>query len=244
MRRRARKNGSNEGFRSNPFVVLTDMTIGLTFFFAMFSVVSALANSQALLLVARQDRQKAVREECVKIFGSGTRSEERGPSKESRHTAVLDSKGQILAQIWENGNFQRIKIYLPMFQGQRNSQLTPAGRQLLVAMARIFKKHAREFAYLFTHGITEPAEFGVGDAARRQALLNSRERADAVYNVLVSAGAIAKPELGDVPPNAIASKYAISYGTGSELYFKSRLLTSKLAGRVDIVLFYTDDEMN
>ena len=218
--------------RSSPFVVLSDMTIGLTFFFAVFSTVASLANSQAFAVAQRTERQKGVREELVRAFVSqepGTTSKVIEKQAEGdKYTELRRPDGGVMAQIWENGNFQRITIIEPVYRSAGSAVLRRRGQRLYESLAPVLKAHAPDFAYIFIHGI---AERGEGDA-----LDLSRLRADGVSAILRDLGVIKIARDGERARDFVETKYAIAYGTGNELYTSG----AAPSGRVDLVLFYKE----
>src|SRR5690606_18476446 len=105
--------------------------------------------------------------------------------------------------------------------------------------------HVHSLGYIFIHGIVEPAEVQATAQDRSRALLLSRERADVIQGILTQQGLIAKSET-HVSAKALPKKFAISYGTGTDLYIRGGSAPSvwgskETTGRVDIVLFYIDD---
>lgn len=245
-----RRTANVSGLRSNPFVVMTDMTIGLAFFFAVFSVVAALANSKAVQLMERQNRQKAVCDDIVSAvtgaFPSAISQPGESATGEKYTEIVTRDKKTSLVEIWENGNFQRLKVYAPAFPSPRGHTLSADGRGLYKDLGAVIKKHASEFSYLFLHGIVEPTEVESSLQGRSAALDVSRKRADEVYALMTELRVIASAGETETPPDCIPRKYAISYGTGVDLYTrvlpkKEKWNTGSPIGRVDLVFFYKEE---
>lgn len=227
--------------------MLADLTIGLTFFFAVLTLLASLANSQGVLAVQRSERQAKLRNGITSAFGSvypGTKLIVKSNSRGDDFVDLVNSQGVSIGQIWENGNFQRIMIY-PDTYVVGESELTADGSKLYRAIGDAIKFHAPSIGYLFVHGIVEPSESGISDSAKKQALALSRARADDVHSLFVKMGLIA-PSAAEFRLGQIELKYSISYGTGAELYTRESFAVEnwgsmKTSGRVDIVLFYRDE---
>ena len=241
MSRRNRRSS----LQSNPFVVLSDMTIGLAFFFAIFSMVAGLANSQAVMVIQRQGRQESVKSSVLTAFQQvfpGCKGINKKSDDTHEHMTIYSSSGDIIGQVWENGNFQRIKVLARSFDGSRDSSLNTIGYRLYRSLGSVIKENAPSFAYLFVHGIVEPSEYS-SPSMKGSARLLSRQRADNVYDLLTTNGVISSSDQ-EAKRNQIPAKYAIPYGTGTDLYTVDEAEqwgTGRYLGRVDIVFFYTDE---
>jgi len=245
MRHQRRRNHTH--LTASPFVVLADLTIGLTFFFAVLSLLASLANSQGVLAVQRQERQADLRTDVRDAFDSvypGTILSRQVNGVGDEYVDIRDATGTSIGQIWENGNFQRIMVY-PDTYVPGSPDLTENGHRLYEAIAKVIKPRVPSIGYIFVHGIVEPSETGITAEQKKLALELSRKRADAVHRLFVRDGLIAQSASGHVA-GQLESKYAISYGTGAELYTRESFAVEnwgamRKAGRVDIVLFYKDE---
>lgn len=214
-------------FQSNPFVVLSDLTISLAIIFLVFGISAAIGNNQLLLLFDRNDRQDALQRELVaavrEVLGDVEIRQATG-SQDGRAPIQLIKSGKIVAKLTTNASFQRVQLLEPTFEPD-SATLTPLGERIYASLASAVRRHAEEFSYVFLHGISEKAEA----ADRTALLLLSRERAVSAYGVFERMGAIG----GD----GIEPRFAIPYGTGAELYTNYPASNS---GRVDLLLFYND----
>lgn len=235
---------SSADLRANPFVVLSDMTIALTFFFAVLSIAASLASSQELVRRKRTENQNVTRDRIIEAFKSRypnleavTRSETDADGARSEFTDFLkkmpNGQRESIGKIQINSNLQRVMVYPPGVFSPGGTDLSSEGRSLYRAIAREIRPDADRLSYLFVHGIAQPTEVTAGSGEPL-----SRERADVVRRLLEDEGLIrvvgrsASSPLPSVPP-----QFAISYGTGTLLY----KLPGARAGRVDLVLFYKDE---
>ncbi len=220
---------------SNPFVVFSDMTVALAFFFAIYGLTSAVAHSRALEIAERENRQKSVREQVVGLF---RRVWPEAPYNESakERKYIVGPPENPLAAVWENSNYQRISIYRPMFNRGEKTISALWGREVYEELAQILRPSVVHLAYLYVHGIAEPQE----EPGQISALRLSRDRADEVRGLLKSAQLIAeyrdrRDETEQRASSLMPVKYVITYGTGNQLYTSEQEI-----GRVDLVLFYED----
>jgi len=241
-----RKRRRSEGLSASPFVVLADLTIAMAFAFAVQGLATAASSSQALTLLQREDRQSKLQtgilDKLKTLFAGATVVQRRNKGDTRDHAVLYDKDGTTeLAEIWVNGNFQRVMVLKPLFRpGDTNpsSEATP----IYSAIGSVIKQDAGGIAYLFVHGITEPKEMPSpsGEAISREATRISRTRADIIFNMLQQARVIGSPKAPEATVDAdnspvVPAKYAISYGTGKDLYWQGLPV-----GRVDLVLFYED----
>jgi len=246
-----RRNSSGQELRASPFVVLADMTIGLTFFFAVLSLLSSLANSQGIKAAQRTEKQTRVKSKILEAFQRvypDTVSRKVTNSVGDEYLDLRSSSGKSIGQVWENGNFQRIMIYPGAFKEAGSVELSANGERLYMEIGKVLKPNVTSFGYLFVHGIVEPAEATATDEGKTSALELSRQRADGVSQLLVRQGLIA-PTASTTAPGQVEKKLAISYGTGTELYTLDSPAaqnwgTKSKTGRVDLVLFYNDEFEN
>lgn len=249
MKHRQRNRG-RQGLLASPFVVFTDMTVGLAFFFAVFSVVAALANSHGALVVQRQERQDKVRSQIIEVFAKefpGSTSRPAISHNNEPYVLIETSSKKPLAELWENGNFQRVKVYATVFADPRAVLLTPDGLRLYKSLGAVVAQNSQMFAYLFVHGIVEPAEVPQGVLGREIAINVSRARADQVFELMQRWGVISSERDSGVIREQIPRKFAIAYGTGADLYTRrnpnnAQWNTGQDIGRVDLVLFYKETQ--
>lgn len=226
---------------ANPFVVLADVTISLSFIFAIFAVSSSALSSQLLLNFDRNQRQDRIQAKLVSVLsrhfaGPFKTSYERARGQSRAHLVVRGEGGELIAQVWDNGSFQRLIICKPLFPSG-GTRLTEEGASVYFDLARQISEDAGEFAYVFIHGIVERREESDLGLTARKSEAVSTERARAVFSKFDEAGLIAAYGINDedVPLSQIAPKYIIWYGTGSKLY--GGYMDT---GRADVVLFYAD----
>lgn len=214
-------------FQSNPFVVLSDLTISLAIIFLVFGISAAIGNNQILLFFDRNDRQDALQREfiaAVKEVLGDVEIRQAAASQDGRAPIHLIKSGKIVAKLTTNASFQRVQLLEPTFQSGAPA-LTAFGEQVYAALGSAVSRHAEELSYVFLHGISEKSEA----TDRTALLLLSRERAVTAYGVFERMGAIGGA--------GIEPRFAIPYGTGAELYTNFPVSTS---GRVDLLLFYND----
>lgn len=220
--RRAQHHGSN------PFVVLTDVTVSLAIIFLVFGIGTALANNQLLLFFDRNDRQEAIKKQLLEAVGrvlpQATPTSDATQRNPQTHIIFKD-KDKVVAEVWHNSSFQRVSLYEEMY-APNSSELTALGTTFVREMGAVARNNARQFMYLFINGIAEQAEASRLPEAEEVKL--SQDRAWGVRQALIQQGVIGS---GGVDP-----RFAIPYGVGSKLYSTG---TSR-SGRVDLVLFYSD----
>lgn len=226
--------------------------IGVAFIFMLLSLVNGVVNTKVFEIAERDQLQDSVAELITKSFNLGNeqavaksrkdRLADQQEANADRNFTIYQSElnRKEVAQVWSNGNFQRIKIYVDSFD-PGSTVVKPRAQQVYASLAKELKLSAPQFAYIFVHGIVEPSEFAQTAEGREKALMISRKRADEVYKVLEQKGLIARAEEGDVK-DRVPAKFAISYGTGFDLYIRSDVAKKQLfpAGRVDLVIFYKE----
>ncbi len=237
MRRRRCKRP--QAFTGNPFVVFADMTIALAFIFAVHGLASVASSSQALVAIKRKARQISLRDELSSVMtnyfpGSSARLVQPAGLTDT-YLSVVEKSNSEIAAIWINGNFVRVSVYRPIFNSS-GTEFIGKGRSLYLSMGKVMKVHARAFAYLYVHGIVERDE----GLSKRASLELSRRRADRVMAMLQSDRVVGKTSSPDEQMDEfgvpmVRAKYAIAYGTGTELY-----TSGQPVGRADIVLCYED----
>ncbi len=228
------------GFQANPFVVMTDLCVCLVFILAVFSVTSMVAWIYDSTK-RRQEVQMLVSTELASVLAT-----QAGGSYEFDETQSaweVRANGRRVAAIWLNGNFLRVMYFDTPWQPGSTFVGKEAGRieDVYRPSAEVIKRHAGKLAYLFVHGLVERAE-RASDPERL-----SRSRASAVYEQLRVLRVIGPAmtsevmdtgsQLWDDPQGGhwIPAKYAVSYGTGTDLY-----VSGGPVGRVDLVLFFRD----
>lgn len=213
---------------SNPFVVLSDVTISLVIIFLVFGIGAAISNNQLLLYFDRNERQEAIGKELVdaitRVLPDSAIAQDLRQRDPRTHIEFRQG-GRLVAELWRNSSFQRVSVYGEMF-APNSASLTPFGLSLVREVGQVVRANAKQFSYLFINGITEPSE--IVKPTIDNGLKLSQDRAWVVRQALIEQGAIG--------PEGIEPKYAIPYGIGSELYATGALRS----GRVDLVLFYGD----
>jgi hypothetical protein len=213
---------------SNPFVVLSDITISLAIIFLVFGIATAVTNTQILIFFDRNDRQQKIENELVsaltEIMPQAQVVRVRSLGDDRDHVELRD-KGSLAAVVWTNASFQRVQVFEQTFP-PLGSEPTTFGRDFISAVSKVVMRHSPEFSYLFLHGIAETSESSKLPPGGAQSL--SEDRARSAFNL------IAKPTEATVL--GIPRKYVIPYGTGNSLY----LFKGAQAGRVDFLMFYSD----
>jgi hypothetical protein len=243
MRRSFRRYG-RDGLQGNPFVVLADVTIALAFIFAVHGLAAVTLSSKALEATQRLEKQDVFRDQVLATLQTIYPQSQARPGVEGQ-TVLLSTDGRWgkvpIAEVWTNGNFQRIILNGAFFR-QGGSRLEGVGDRVFDALAEHLKTQAGELTYLFVHGIVEPRELrsrGGPVVGSQEALTLSRARADNVYALLERKRVIGPrwdpeaTEWSDDKTPCVPSKFAISFGTGVDLYPRRTPV-----GRVDLVLFY------
>ena len=224
----------------NPWVVIADCTMSLAFILLVFAFLNTLQNSQAMKLLQRKARQSAVRKEVFEALiqlGYGDKTE---PYDQQQGLQVLvDSNGNHVAKIYENASYQRICLFVPLFDRGRYD-LLPKADTLFQQLGVIVQKHWKMLDYLDLHGIAQPNEASANDLVPL-----STARANEVLRVLESSDVVGEKDAepttplpgSEKPTPQIPLKFTVPYGMGSKLYAQ---IDSFQAGRVDLVLFFKD----
>lgn len=213
---------------SNPFVVLSDVTIALAIIFLVFAIATAVTNTQILMFFDRNERQQKMENELVaalrSVLPNAVASHVRMAGEKRDHVELRED-GVLVGVVWTNASFQRVQILKPTFVSGR-SEPTDLCKQFLRAVGGVVELHAEDVSYLFFHGVTETAEAKTLDSARVQSL--SEDRARAAFDYLAKSASA--PVLG------IPRRFVIPYGTGDALYRAQ----GAQVGRVDFLMFYSD----
>lgn len=213
---------------SNPFVVLSDVTISLSIVFLVFGIGAAIANNQFLLDFNRNERQNRIEAEFVQALKSafpGAAESKIVASGDSRTHVRLVQDGSVIAEVWTNSSFQRVRVLAPTFD-RRSARLTDSGAKVARQLGNVIQRQANQLSYLFLHGVTEKAE--AAGQSRATIVELSLERARAVRALLTEQGVIGSA--GVLPRNAIP------FGMGEDLYATGAVEV----GRVEFVLFFND----
>ena len=226
--RYARGSSRQAGMHSNPFVVLSDITISLAIIFLVFGIATAVTNTQILLFFDRNDRQLRIETELVdalhKVLPEASVTKAR-VAGDSRDHVELREHEKLVGVVWTNASFQRVQILKPTFE-KGQTQPNELCKKFLRAVGDVVTNHSLDFSYLFLHGVTETAESDSIPLTTIQAI--SDERAKSALKFLSTPGA--KNVVG------MPSRYVIPYGTGNSLY----LAEGSSTGRVDFLIFYND----
>ena len=234
----------------SPFVVFADLSIALSFIFA----VCAIAMSRILSDMTRDNGQGSLQsrvEGNVRgLYPDAVRSAAAWAKTDYDRRRAVEMKisnGDVVAKVSANGSYQRIELgKMYEFDG---TTLLPSAERLLKDIAATIKESylKGEIAYVYFHGVAEPGEAG-GIESAVEAKRLSEVRAETVYGLFVREGAIARSvdEAYQASPSgrkpvAIDPRFAIDYGK-ARLYVRSKnpRNPTRIAGRVDILLFYTD----
>lgn len=161
-------------FKSNPFVVLADITIALCFIFAVYAISMTALNSNMKLFFDREERQSAISESLeanllgwhLSHYGQTLR---RVPVKkvvnkvEQNYDSYQDAEGRELAQLWKNASFMRISVFQPLFvsgtQTHRDTVQAKAFAELYQKLGSVLSERRNDFNYVYLHGITESEEW-------------------------------------------------------------------------------------
>jgi len=222
----------------NPFVAFADVTIALSFIFAICSI----ALSKSLADMNRDERQTIVKDGIVAVLKDGSKAELK-PNPINQRDNEYDKKRNIeirlpdrtlLLRVWTNGSYQRIEV--PGLFERGGLRLRPDSRRTLAQLAKVIQKAMveRQATYVYFHGITEP-----GEASGMSSREVSVRRAQAVYDFFVAQGAIARTKEEAKSDGKIDPRFAIDYGK-AELYSRASAGVRGAAGRVDIIVFYGD----
>lgn len=229
--RRARLRAS-EAQALKPFVVLVDVTIALSFILVVFALTSTMQSSQSLLAMNRQERQRHVREALLnEVQKRFPESSVAAFDPNRRRQSITGKDGERLVDLFENGSYQRISLYFPQFK-KDSSNLVPSASDVMLALGSVIKSNWNTISYLNLHGIASSSE-GV-QASTRDAV--SRSRAESVLRLFQRHDVVGR-NADDARAGVVPLKFAVAYGTGSNLYADFRMNS-----RVDIVLFYSDSQ--
>jgi hypothetical protein len=220
----------------NPFVVLFDITIALTFIFIVYAFVSTLESSSALSEMNRKERQQDLRNSLIHELGRLYPHIEVKEFDEKNQKQILDLNGHEAFSIQENGSYQRICVYRSQFN-ERESTLTPEGERIFSAIGDLIREkwlRSNYITYINMHGICGYSE-GKDDSER---LDLSRSRADSVNALFETSGLVTRnAQSGTIPRSRV-----VVYGTGNSLYANFPNSQNPFPARVDIVLFYNDSD--
>jgi hypothetical protein len=230
----------------NPFVAFADVTIAMSFIFAICSI----ALSKNLADMNRDDRQTKVQGSLVNVL----RDVANAPIKTQpisdtdtdynrrRNIEAKLSNGKVALRLWSNGSFQRIEI--PGCFGRSGLAIARESYPVLKGLAKTIRQTMVSglAEYVYFHGITErnePAEYTRRTGIPITSRAMSVQRAQAVYDFFVRQGAIATDVAHARQRKQIDPRFAIDYGK-AELYARSSKDDTGEPGRVDIIIFYSD----
>ena len=226
--RQARGAARRTGMHSNPFVVLSDITISLAIMFLVFGIATAVTNTQILIFFDRNDRQLKIENQLVgalqKVLPGSSITRVRAPG-DTRDHVELREHGTLVGVVWTNASFQRVQILKPTFDKGKTIP-NDLCKKFLSAVGDVVKAHSLDFSYLFLHGVTELVESNSLSSATIQSI--SDERAKSALKFL---GTSDSTTVVGMP-----RRYVIPYGTGNSLY----LAQGSNTGRVDFLMFYND----
>ena len=165
----------------NPFVAFADVTIVLSFIFAICSI----ALSKSLADMNRDERQTVVKDGILAVLNDASNVELK-PNPIDPKDDAYDQKRNIeirlpdrtlLLRVWTNGSYQRIEV--PGLFARGGLSLRPESTRTLTQLAKVIQKAMveRQATYVYFHGITEPGE-AVGMTSREVSV----RRAQAVYD--------------------------------------------------------------
>ena len=238
---------------ANPYVALSDISIGLAFIFAICSI----ALSKSLDDVQRDQIQKRsldLAESIVKQQPLPHRTivdpEAKTPYDKLRnkiveiHTGPGENDWQRFLRIQSNGSYQRINIAEAFQFGK--AEITDQGRIRFTLLARSLKPYFkdRSDSYLYFHGITEPQEESIYGKIKITRDQFASLRAEAVYRIFVAEGLVMNNDTKPVimPVGILDAKYAIPYGKSALYSEASPGNSEKRAGRVDLIIFTGDSK--
>ncbi|HSI74149.1 MAG TPA: hypothetical protein VK934_13310 [Fimbriimonas sp.] len=226
---------------ANPFVAFTDVSIAVSFVFAMCSV----ALSKVLSDMTRDQRQMQTQRGFVSLVAHrfpGTKDEPAPWAKttyDRKRNVILKQEGRIVGKFSSNGSYQRIELSTTYVFGSLSTKDPEAYLQI----GRIVKDLASAggIAYVFLHPIVEPGEAKAAGMASDRDL--ARERMDKLYALWLTNGLIAGDGESPKLSKKLDPQYVVYYGKEG-LYRNSapedRQNRDRTPGRVDVVLFYQD----
>lgn len=178
-------------FKSNPFVVLADITIALCFIFAVYAVCMTALNSNLRLFYDREQRQAALSKQLeVELIGWHLRHygkslslipttkaimAQNGSSVTQHYSSFRTTDDSEIAQIWMNASFMRISVFQPLFRSGSHLHVDESQedefKTLYSTLASVLSSRRGEFNYVYLHGITEAEEYtSFSQSARRRFL--------------------------------------------------------------------------
>ncbi len=226
MRRRNRAEGVN------PFVVLSDATIALSFIMLVYALFAGIAATKIVIEANRRERQRTIRESIVAAWRKTRASLTETASGSEQTTRLYSQSGQVFARIDENASFQRIQVYAPQYSdGQAVNPLT-TGHNLLDDALEAAARNWAELSYIQIHGLAStPGRDGVAlSQARANAMVERWQR----LGLIESYDAHYRSSSRALPQGVVPIQNVNAYGTGDLIY------SSPLPDRVDVVLFFND----
>jgi|GEM_PF-3172058 len=222
------------------------MTIALSFFFCLYSISTVVASSKIFEVISREQRESKTADSVQSVLTKYLRGAIVKQDKVLHEVTFLspnrlrNGHSRVLAAIYENGNDQRISMYLPAFElGKATIAKNYDVRGFFLNLAHVLKPYAKNLGYIYIHGIVQPQE----DSDSQSALQLSRARADLILSYLQEGKLVSNytDKSNDATiydRQEVPVKYAIAFGTGSYLYTSS----AEVIGRVDLVLFQQDSK--
>jgi hypothetical protein len=214
--------------QSNPFVVLSDVTISLAIMFLVFGIATAVTNTQILIFFDRNDRQLKIENQLIealqRVLPGATTTRVRAPG-DTRDHVELREQGTLVGVVWTNASFQRVQILKPTFDAGKTLP-NELCKQFLRSVGDVVRGHSSDFSYLFLHGVTELAESKSLTASATQSISDERAKSALLFLDTPNSTSIV----------GMPRRYVIPYGTGNSLYLTKGAST----GRVDFLMFYND----
>ena len=236
----------------NPFVVFADVTIALSFIFALCSI----ALSKVLSDLTRDQRQMQVQAETIRYFRSNFSRIQDKPARwaktdyDRKRNRLLIRNGHQVGEISSNGSYVRIGLTGMFAFGSEDIERNASEK--ILSIGRIARDAAirKDLSYVYFHGIVENGEveayrdrYGKQITAKELA----QHRAGNVYDFLHAAGLIAD-DVNHLDGKKMNPKYTVDYGKPDQYgrVGDANPNSEKIPGRVDFILFYSDiaDEPN
>lgn len=163
------------GVRSNPFVVLADITIALCFIFAVYAVLAA--GEKVFTASTREQRKDALEAKLQQVIKDWYRSQ--GVTLEESLKPTAERPMKVLAvpgtersvYIYDNASYKRISFYDPFFARSDRTIERPEVAELYRNIGTVLAQNWKQMQYVYLHGIAEKSELaGYPQGARKRFL--------------------------------------------------------------------------
>lgn len=162
------------GVRSNPFIVLADITIALCFIFAIYAVLAA--GEKVFTASTREQRKDALEAKLRQVIKDWyeaqgfTLEESTVPSADLIKVLTVPGTNRSI-YFYDNASYKRISIYDPFFARSDRFLEKPEISELYRNIGSVLAHNWKQMQYVYLHGIAEKDELtGYPQSTRKRFL--------------------------------------------------------------------------